>query len=98
VHLSPGQLPLPLDNIDPAGFVRPGRKSKYARVLGYIYQHPNTWVCIDTRKTLWSATQLAADIRRGRRAQLRGLDAIVRYGYQVWCRLPEADTHGVDES
>lgn len=96
MHLSHGQLPLPLENVGSDGYLRPGRRSRYAAVLAYIQEHPGTWVCIDTRQTLGSASMLAANIRRGKPAQLAGLDATVRYGYQVWCRLPVPDATHVD--
>lgn len=87
----PGQMPLPYEGQDPAGFRRPGPESRYTAVAVYLRQHPGEWRCIDRRPSQESAIMLAKNVRRGRPGVLLGMDAIVRRGFEVWARWPLAD-------
>jgi hypothetical protein len=75
----PVQLELPLG--------LPG--SQYRLLAEELRQAVGEWRRVAIRVTPTSATQMAKDIRRGRFADLIGMDAVVRRGYEVWARCPE---------
>lgn len=86
--VSPAQMQLPYEGVDPEGFRKPGPSSRYAAVARYLRAHPGEWRCIDRRPNPDSAVMLAKNVARGRPTVLAGMDVKVRRGFEVWARWP----------
>ncbi len=63
--------------------------SRYRMLAEELRLAAGQWRRVAVKATPTSATQMASDIRRGRFADLIGMDAAVRRGYEVWARCPE---------